>query len=114
MLIKAVPFRCMECRQRSALLSGAGHCYVWIGFWISGKAGHFRYTDSRKPTGGKMKNAVTDQDVEDAYRIAAGIVRDFGDQYLPIFKRLYQERAARKENSNLKNIALQIAKPVAD
>lgn len=55
------------------------------------------------------ENKVTDQEIEKAYRIVAGIVRDFGDQYLPIFQRLHEEREARKAKCDLKNIALQVA-----
>lgn len=52
---------------------------------------------------------VTDDMIEKAYRIMARIIRDHGDKYLPIFKRLHEERARRQASHDLKNIALQIA-----
>jgi len=52
---------------------------------------------------------VTDQMFEDAYRIMAKIIRDHGDKYLPVFKRLHEERINRIAKRDLKNIALQIA-----
>lgn len=57
----------------------------------------------------QKEKVVTDEQVEKAYGIIARIVRDYGDQYLPIFKRLHEEREARKAKNDLKNIALQVA-----
>jgi len=48
--------------------------------------------------------------LEQAYTIMAKIVRDHGDVYLPIFKRLHEEREARKARQDLRNIALQVAR----
>ncbi len=55
-------------------------------------------------------NTVTDEMLERAYTIIAKIIRDHGDKYLPIFKRIHEEREARKANQDLKDIALQIAR----
>lgn len=52
---------------------------------------------------------VTDETIETAYRIMAVIIRDYGDKYLPVFKRIHEERELRKAQDSLKNIALQIA-----
>jgi hypothetical protein len=52
---------------------------------------------------------VTDTMLDDAYIIMAGIIRNHGEKYLPIFKRLHEERLQRKADSDLKKIALQIA-----
>ena len=48
--------------------------------------------------------------LEEAYQIMARIVRDYGDKYLPVFKRLHEEREVRKANQGLKDIALQVAR----
>lgn len=55
------------------------------------------------------EKTVTDQRLDEAYAIMAQIIRDHGDKYLPIFKRLHEERLQRKANSELKEIALQVA-----
>lgn len=55
---------------------------------------------------------VTDEDLEAAYKIMAMIVRKYGDKYLPVFKRIHEERELRKAQQSLKNIALQIAQDV--
>lgn len=55
------------------------------------------------------ENTVTDAKLDEAYSIMAAIIRDHGEKYLPIFKRLHEERLQRKASSDLKNIALQIA-----
>lgn len=58
-----------------------------------------------------MKNQVdvTDENIEQAYIIMAHIIQKYGDKYLPIFKRIHQERELRKANQDLRNIALRIA-----
>lgn len=56
---------------------------------------------------------VTDAMLDDAYTIMAAIIRDHGEKYLPIFKRLHEEKLRRQANSDLKNIALQIAQKKA-
>lgn len=55
------------------------------------------------------QRTVSDEDVAKAYKIMAGIVRDHGDKYLPVFQRLHDEMEARKAKQGLKDIALQIA-----
>ncbi len=52
---------------------------------------------------------VTDGMLEDAYRIIARIVRDQGELYLPIFKRLHEERQLRHANKDLASVAKAIA-----
>ena len=54
-------------------------------------------------------NLVSDEKIDTAYVIIAKIIRDYGDKYLPVFKRIHEEREVRKANLDLKNIALQIA-----
>lgn len=56
-----------------------------------------------------QQRTVSDEDVEKAYKIMATIVRNHGDKYLPVFKRLHDEMETRKAKRDLKNIALQIA-----
>lgn len=56
-----------------------------------------------------MQEKITEEVLEEAYRIMARIVRDYGEKYLPIFKRLHEEREIRKAKQELKDIALQIA-----
>lgn len=57
----------------------------------------------------QKEKEVTDDQVNKACGIMARIVRDYGDAYLPIFKRLYDEIEMRKAKADLKNIALQFA-----
>jgi hypothetical protein len=57
----------------------------------------------------KGSNIVTDEELEECYHIMARIIRDHGDVYLPIFKRLHEERELRRKNNDLKSIALRIA-----
>lgn len=56
-----------------------------------------------------IEKNVTDKMLEEAYRQAATITRDYGDVYLPIFKRLHEERVARHAYISLKELALQSA-----
>ncbi|HTN46365.1 MAG TPA: hypothetical protein VL098_08470 [Flavipsychrobacter sp.] len=56
---------------------------------------------------------VTDERLEEAYTIMAAIIRDHGDKYLPVFKRLHEERLQRKEKNDLKAIALQVAEKIS-
>lgn len=55
------------------------------------------------------KNTVSDDALDEAYTIMARIIRDHGDKYLPVFKRLYEEKERRKANRNLIDKALQAA-----
>lgn len=57
----------------------------------------------------KKEVIVTDENIEQAYIIMANIVRNYGDKYLNIFKRIHDEREARKANQELRNIALQVS-----
>ncbi|OJV55784.1 MAG: hypothetical protein BGO31_16955 [Bacteroidetes bacterium 43-16] len=57
----------------------------------------------------KKEVIVTDENIEQAYIIMANIVRNYGDKYLTIFKRIHDEREVRKANQELRNIALQVS-----
>lgn len=57
----------------------------------------------------KKENIVTDEKIEQAYVIMAQVVRNYGDKYLPLFKRIHDEREERKANQDLRNIALLVA-----
>jgi pimeloyl-CoA synthetase len=57
----------------------------------------------------QKEKAISNEQIEKAYEIIARIIRDYGDVYLPIFKRLHEEKEARKAKGDLRNIALQIA-----
>lgn len=52
---------------------------------------------------------VPDSALDDAYNIMAVIIRDNGDKYLPIFKRLHEEKLQRNASNELKEIAVQLA-----
>lgn len=52
---------------------------------------------------------INEQNIEKSYVIIARIIRDYGDDYLPIFERIHEIREGYKSNQNLKNMALQIA-----
>ena len=56
---------------------------------------------------------VTDAMLYDAYSIMAAIIRDNGEKYLPIFKRLHEEKMQRNARNELKEIALQVAQNTA-
>lgn len=53
---------------------------------------------------------VSDAALDDAYSIMAAIIRDHGEKYLPVFKRLHEEKLQRNARNELKEIALQLAK----
>jgi hypothetical protein len=55
------------------------------------------------------QETVTDARLDEAYVVMAGIIRNGGDKYLPIFKRLHEEREVRRARNDLKQIALQVA-----
>lgn len=57
----------------------------------------------------KKRISVTDENIDQAYIIMARIIHAYGDKYLPIFKRIHEERELRKANQDLRNIALQVA-----
>lgn len=55
------------------------------------------------------KNLIlTDEKLQAAYVIIAEIVTKYGDKYLPIFKRLHEEKLQRQANADLKAIAQQV------
>lgn len=57
---------------------------------------------------------LTEEALQTAYTIIAGIVAKHGDTYLPIFKRLHEEKELRKANADLKAIALQVLSGTID
>ena len=54
-------------------------------------------------------NHIELNELECAYKIAARIVSNFGDAYLPTFQRLHEELQTRYRQQDLKSIALNIA-----
>lgn len=52
---------------------------------------------------------VTDEKLQSAYLIIAGIVKQHGEKYLPIFKRMHEEIEVRKAQKNLLEIASRLA-----
>ena len=57
---------------------------------------------------------VTDDMLLEGYAILAGIVKLYGDQYLPIFERLHLEIENRKTTRRLIDKALHVAKDSTD
>lgn len=49
---------------------------------------------------------LTDEKFYSAYLIIAGIVTKYGDTYLPVFKRMHDEKQQRQANADLRAIAL--------
>lgn len=46
----------------------------------------------------------------EAYKVMAKIVRDHGEKYLPLFKRLHDEHLSKIAQADLINVALQVVK----
>mgnify|MGYP001314002769 CR=1 FL=1 len=65
----------------------------------------------RKYTNGQ---AVSLDDLQTAYEVAAQLVVDHGDQYLPLFERLDQEVQLRQERDTLKDRALAVVEKGQD
>ncbi len=53
----------------------------------------------------KQTKILTDETFNTAYIIIAGIVTKYGDAYLPVFKRMHEEKQQRQVNADLKAIA---------
>ncbi|MBL1148491.1 MAG: hypothetical protein HND56_00630 [Pseudomonadota bacterium] len=49
-------------------------------------------------------------DLREAYRTAASLVADLGDNYLPVFQRLEQELQERQQKEAVKARALEVAR----
>lgn len=49
-------------------------------------------------------------DLREAYRTAAALVADLGDDYLPVFQRLEQELQERQQKEAVKARALEVAR----
>ncbi|MBW4889210.1 hypothetical protein KXQ82_05765 [Mucilaginibacter sp. HMF5004] len=53
---------------------------------------------------------VTIRDLKKAYQIAAKVVSDYGDVYLPIFKRMHEEMKSFEANNHLWDLAIKLGK----
>lgn len=58
----------------------------------------------------KQTKRLTDENLQAAYKIIAGIVKQHGESYLPVFKRVHEEVKLREEQNDLLSIAEQIAR----
>lgn len=64
----------------------------------------------RKASGRRLQTAdVTDEMLEESYITMAKIVKYYGEDYLPIFERLHEERKSRQKKNALLNTALKIS-----
>lgn len=75
---------------------------------------HFHWDQSA----GRKRRFKADEEIpleaiEEAYRIYAWIVRQYGDAYLPTFIRMHEELEKRKSNEKMKQIAIDIANDTA-
>lgn len=52
---------------------------------------------------------ITDEILDDAYKAMACIIRDQGDKYLAIFRRLHEEKETRRETRDLRQVALHVS-----
>jgi hypothetical protein len=52
---------------------------------------------------------ISKETIEKACLIAARVVKEFGDTYLPIFQRMHQELIKKEEEEKLKTLAMQTA-----
>ena len=57
----------------------------------------------------RYDHEVTDEMIDEAYLIAARLVRDRGSKYLPIFERMQQEKEHRMKSRDLMQQALEVA-----
>lgn len=53
----------------------------------------------------KQTKILTEETFDTAYMIIAGIVTAYSDAYLPVFKRMHEEKQQRQANADLKAIA---------
>lgn len=60
----------------------------------------------------RNKKNITTEMLDAAYIIIASIVARNGDKYLPVFKRLHDEKAMRKADADLKAIAILTASEI--
>lgn len=58
----------------------------------------------------KQEGKVTDEQLESAYQVIAGIVTVHGEKYLPIFERVYNEVKKRNVQKKLMALAAEVAK----
>lgn len=56
-----------------------------------------------------MKGSIK-KELEECYHIAANIVNQYGEKYLPIFKRLHAECENRKADSEMLRLATKMTK----
>jgi hypothetical protein len=61
------------------------------------------------PMSKNLNEPISLEDIQRAYGIAARVIKDFGDVYLPIFQRLHEELAERKKQLDMKAVALSVA-----
>ncbi|MBW7941447.1 MAG: hypothetical protein H3C64_03385 [Candidatus Kuenenia stuttgartiensis] len=57
----------------------------------------------------KQTDTLTEEKFNAAYQIIAAIVTKYGDKYLPIFKRMHEEKQLRQANAELEMIAKTVA-----
>lgn len=63
----------------------------------------------RKETDMTQSKRLTDENLQAAYKIIAGIVSQHGETYLPIFKRVHEEVELRKKQNDLLSLAITLA-----
>jgi len=57
-----------------------------------------------------QKHEITYKQIQECHKVAAQIVKEYGEDYLPIFERLHQEVKNHERKSRLLNTAFEIAK----
>jgi hypothetical protein len=57
----------------------------------------------------QYEHEITDEMIEECYKTAAKIVKQYGEAYLPIFERMHAEREKRQKNRDLMELALGVA-----
>lgn len=55
---------------------------------------------------------MTSNNLSRCYYIAAKVVAEFGDTYLPVFERLHNEIQKHQEKSDIKSLALRVAEEI--
>lgn len=60
----------------------------------------------------KQTKELTEEKFNAAYIIIAAIVTKYGDKYLPIFKRMHEEKLQRQANADLQRIAKDIVSSI--
>ncbi len=60
----------------------------------------------------KQTDTLTEEKFNAAYQIIAAIVTKYGDKYLPVFKRMHEEKLQRRANADLQMIAKSVASQI--